>query len=68
MLMSTCSSCATYKHVTVTYVLPPEPQREEQKKPENLDDVVNLALYYEYLIQEWEEWAQDVKKIVTGGK
>lgn len=48
----------------VEVTLPPKPQRSEQKKPESLKDYAHLVVYYEYLVQEWEQWGEDVTGII----
>lgn len=42
-------------------VLPPRPQRIEQKAPETVRDYAELVLYYETLVEEWELWADTVE-------
>ena len=44
-------------------ILPPKPERQEQKSPENLKDYADLILYYETLVQKWEQWADTVEKL-----
>lgn len=57
--------CQTIEYVTPDYVLPPEPKREMIDKNLSLpDDYPYLIIYYESLVQAWELWAKDVKKII----
>ena len=44
--------------------LPPKPQRRELKESESMQDIANILNYYEHLVQEWEEWADTVTKII----
>ena len=45
-------------------VLPPKPQRIEQKAPETVRDYAELVLYYETLVEEWELWADTVSSMI----
>lgn len=64
MLLSqvTIVSCVTKPKNNVT--LPPEPQRQEMAEAETVEDMVNMLNYYEHLVQEWEQWGEDVKKLI----
>lgn len=44
-------------------VLPPKPERYTQKIPKTTADYALLVLYYETLVQEWEQWAKTVETI-----
>ena len=44
--------------------LPPRPQREIQKAPQDLRDYANLINYYEHLVQEWEMWGDTVADLL----
>lgn len=56
--------CRTTK-VEYEIELPPKPQRQELKAPENLQDVAKILNYYEHLVQEWENWGDKVETIVS---
>ena len=56
--------CRTTKVEEREIVLPPKPQREEQKDPESLSDLADLLNYYEHLVQLWENWGERVETIV----
>lgn len=45
-------------------VLPPLPCRTEQQVPSNKNEYVELILYYETLLQQYEAWAESVKEII----
>ncbi len=59
----TMSGCVTTKNEVV---LPPEPERHELKEPESLKDLGLALTYYEFLLEEWEEWGATVKRIING--
>lgn len=59
------TGCNTLK---TEIVLPPKPQRSEQKQPETLKDYARLVIYYEYLVEEWEQWGEDVTAITKNTK
>lgn len=61
-------SCTTIEYVYPDYILPPEPEREKIVKPVDKKDYINILLYYEKLVQEWENWASSVKKIILHPK
>lgn len=42
---------------------PPKPQRQELRKPENIREMVAVIVYYEFLVEEWECWAETVEHI-----
>ena len=64
--MLTTTACVTKPKAEI--VLPPEPERTEQKDPETMKDLADLINYYEHLVQEWENWGESVKKIVNEGQ
>lgn len=45
-------------------ILPPEPKREEMPEVHTLEDAGKLINYYEHLVQEWELWGTNVKRII----
>ena len=47
-------------------ILPPEPQRVEQAEVKSVADMAERINYYEHLVQQWEQWAKDVKGIING--
>ena len=65
--MLTTTGCVSNK-AEKQIVLPPEPERQEQKAPETTKDLAKLLNYYEHLVQEWEAWGERVKNIVNKGQ
>lgn len=57
------SGCVTTRN---EFVLPQEPERHELKEPESLKDLGLALTYYEFLLEEWEEWGATVKRIING--
>lgn len=53
------TGCKTTK-VEKEIILPPKPQRQELKAPQDLKDVADLLNYYEHLVEEWEAWGDTV--------
>ena len=62
LLLLTTTGCVSKPKAE--YVLPPEPRRAERQPVTNLADAAKLISYYEGLLQEWEKWGEDVKKII----
>lgn len=62
LLTLTIQSCVTKPKAEIT--LPPKPQRQEQKEPEDLKDIANLLNYYEHLVQQWETWGDITERLV----
>ena len=58
----TTTGCVTKPKAEIT--LPPKPQRQEQKEPEDLKDIANLLNYYEHLVQQWETWGDITERMV----
>ena len=67
LLPLTIQGCKTTK-VEKEITLPPKPQRQELKAPQDLKDVAELLNYYEHLVEEWEEWGSTVDAILTEEK
>ncbi len=42
---------------------PPKPQRQELRKPENIRECIAVIVYYEFLVEKWEQWAETVEYI-----
>jgi len=61
------TGCKTTK-IEKEIVLPPKPQRQELKSPENLKDLADILNYYEHLVEQWEEWGTTVETILTDDK
>jgi hypothetical protein len=53
------TGCKTTK-VEKEIILPPKPQRQELKAPQDLKDLADILNYYEHLVEEWEAWADTV--------
>ena len=51
--------CRTTK-IEKEIILPPKPQRQELKAPQDLKDIADILNYYEHLVQQWEEWGETV--------
>ena len=60
LLLLTTAGCATKNKI----VLPPKPEREELPEVTSAKDLVEVIVYYEYLVQEWEEWGDTVSELV----
>lgn len=58
------AGCKTTK-VEKEIVLPPKPQRTEHKEVHSLAEAADAIKYYEYLLQEWENWGNTVEKTVN---
>ena len=56
LIMAGCRTVEVERKIT----LPPKPQRQELKNPENIKDMAEIISYYEHLVQEWENWADIV--------
>ena len=59
------AGCATLPKAD-DVVLPPMPERTEQKAPETAKDWAELLGYYEFLVQEWEAWGRAVQAQIKG--
>jgi hypothetical protein len=59
LLLITITGCRTTK-VEKEIILPPKPQRQELKAPQDLKDLADILNYYEHLVEEWEAWADTV--------
>ena len=46
-------------------VLPPRPERTEQKEPQTMQDLAELLNYYEHLVQQWEQWGTTVENMIS---
>ena len=55
------TGCKSTKVEKLTF--PPKPERQELRKPENIREMAAVIVYYEYLVEEWECWAEDVEHI-----
>ena len=62
LLPLTIAGCVSKPKQQVT--LPPTPQRKELNQAKTVEDLVNMINYYEHLVQEWEQWGEDVQKII----
>ena len=49
----------------VKKALPPTPKRAQLENPKNETDIIQMLIYYEYLVQEWEAWGETAQKIVS---
>ena len=59
------AGCATLPKAD-DVVLPPMPERTEQKAPETAKDWAEILVYYEFLVQEWESWGRTVQAQIKG--
>ena len=64
LLVLTTTACVSKPEPQKEIILPPEPQRLEQKAPETLKDLADLLNYYEHLVQEWEAWGESVTRMI----
>lgn len=67
LLPLTILGCKTTK-VEKEIILPPKPQRQELKAPQDLKDLADILNYYEHLVEQWEEWSKSVDAILTEEK
>jgi hypothetical protein len=61
------TGCKTTK-VEKEIVLPPKPQRQELKAPQDLKELADTLNYYEHLVQQWESWGDSVSKLIETEK
>jgi hypothetical protein len=61
------TGCKTTK-VEKEIVLPPKPQRQELKAPQDLKELADTLNYYEHLVQDWENWGDTVSKLIETEK
>ena len=59
--------CRTTK-VEKEIILPPKPQRQELKAPQDLKELADTLNYYEHLVQDWENWGDSVSKLIETEK
>ena len=62
--MLTTTACVSKPAPRAEIILPPKPERVEQKEPETMKDIANLLNYYEHLVQEWELWGEVTSGLV----
>lgn len=63
LLLLIIQGCKTTK-VEKEIILPPKPQRQELKAPQDLKDIADILNYYEHLVEQWEEWSKSVDAIL----
>ncbi|MBO7713809.1 MAG: hypothetical protein J6S85_09585 [Methanobrevibacter sp.] len=63
LLLLIIQGCKTTK-VEKEIILPPKPQRQELKAPQDLKDIADIINYYEHLVEQWEEWSKSVDAIL----
>ena len=61
------TGCKTTK-IEKEIILPPKPQRQELKSPQDLKDIADILNYYEHLVEQWEQWGSTVEAILTEEK
>ena len=59
LLPLTIQGCKTTE-IEKEIILPPKPQRQELKAPQDLKDIADILNYYEHLVEQWEEWGETV--------
>lgn len=60
LLVITTTGCVSSRPAVKAY--PPRPGRKEIKvEPESLQDYAIILSYYEFLVEEWEIWADAVE-------
>lgn len=62
MLITT--GCISKPAPQAQIILPPKPQRVEQKEPTDLKEIAELLNYYEHLVQQWETWGEVTTRLV----
>ncbi len=67
LLPLTIQGCKTTK-VEKEIILPPKPQRQELKAPQDLKELADTLNYYEHLVQQWENWGDSVSKLIETEK
>ena len=60
--MLTITGCRTTQKANI--VLPNRPEREILPNVSTPKDMAETIIYYEYLIREWEVWADDVELLL----
>lgn len=65
LFVLTTTSCASKPKAQKEIILPPMPERTEQKEPQTLQDVAELLNYYEHLVQTWEAWGERVQNMIS---
>lgn len=60
LITAGCKSTKVEKEI----ILPPKPHRVEHKEVKSLQDAAEVIKYYEYLLQEWENWSITVDKLL----
>ena len=67
LLPLTILGCRTNK-IEKEIILPPKPQRQELKAPQDLKELADTLNYYEHLVQQWENWGDTVSKLIETEK
>lgn len=70
LLLLITSGCQTLEKITtvkIEYVLPVSPIRQDIQLSDNpeIKDYLEIIVYYEHLVQEWETWGNTVKRLLT---
>ena len=64
LIITGCRTNKIEKEIT----LPPKPQRQELKAPQDLKELADTLNYYEHLVQDWENWGDSVSKLIETEK
>lgn len=59
-IIQSCTSTKQKKEI----VLPPKPQRQKLKAPEELKDYALIIVYYDNLVEQWELWGETVENLI----
>lgn len=62
LLILIITGCATTPKTNK--VLPPTPERTKIQKPTSEKEFLELLIYYEFLVQEWEAWGDTAKQVI----
>ena len=66
LFLLTTIGCKTTKQAEqVEIILPPKPQRQTLKNPQNIQDCAEIIAYYVGLVCEWEAWSEQAENAIN---